>query len=305
VGLNISTTSAERKEQRAKSKGRRAPRHFFNLQFSIFRDFQFSIFNFQFSIFNFPFVIFHLPFALCRLLDAKISAHYTFTELVSGWGRFMTKSNANQDRPCAGVERMAEADLPTEFGLFRIIGFKSLATNEEFPVLVKGTLDAETPALVRIHSQCLTGDVFHSLKCDCGRQLDHAMALIQEEGRGVIIYQQQEGRGIGITNKIRAYELQDAGQDTVEANLSLGFEADLRQYECCVDILKQLGLRRIRLMSNNPDKIAAVQQAGIEIVERVSIEVEPHEKSLGYLKTKKEKLGHLLNNVGAEDKALI
>jgi len=217
----------------------------------------------------------------------------------------MTKSNGNQDKPCAGVERMAEADLPTEFGLFRIIGFKSLATNEEFPVLVRGTLDAETPALVRIHSQCLTGDVFHSLKCDCGRQLDHAMALIQEEGRGVIIYQQQEGRGIGITNKIRAYELQDAGQDTVEANLSLGFEADLRQYECCVDILKQLGLRRIRLMSNNPDKIAAVQQAGIEIVERVSIEVDPHEKSLGYLKTKKEKLGHLLDNVGAEDKAII
>lgn len=217
----------------------------------------------------------------------------------------MTKGDCNPDKPCAGVERLAEAILPTEFGLFRIIGFKSLATNEEFPVLVKGALDAETPALVRIHSQCLTGDVFHSLKCDCGRQLNHAMSLIQEDGRGVIIYQQQEGRGIGITNKIRAYELQDAGQDTVEANLSLGFEPDLRQYECCVDILKQLGLRRIRLMSNNPDKIAAVQQAGIEIVERVSIEVEPHEKSLGYMKTKKEKLGHLLDHVGAEDKALI
>jgi 3,4-dihydroxy 2-butanone 4-phosphate synthase/GTP cyclohydrolase II len=217
----------------------------------------------------------------------------------------MMKADVDSNNPCAGVERLAEANLPTEFGLFRIIAFKSLATNEEFPVLVKGTLDAETPALVRIHSQCLTGDVFHSLKCDCGRQLNHAMNLIQEEGRGVIIYQQQEGRGIGITNKIRAYELQDAGQDTVEANLSLGFEADLRQYECCVDILKQLGLRRIRLMSNNPDKIAAVQRAGIDIVERISIEVEPHEKSLGYMKTKKEKLGHLLNNVGAEDEALI
>jgi GTP cyclohydrolase II len=217
----------------------------------------------------------------------------------------MMKADVDSNNSCAGVERLAEANLPTEFGLFRIIAFKSLATNEEFPVLVKGTLDAETPALVRIHSQCLTGDVFHSLKCDCGRQLNHAMNLIQEEGRGVIIYQQQEGRGIGITNKIRAYELQDAGQDTVEANLSLGFEADLRQYECCIDILKQLGLRRIRLMSNNPDKIAAVQRAGIEIVERVSIEVEPHEKSLGYMKTKKEKLGHLLNNVGAEDEVLI
>ena len=215
----------------------------------------------------------------------------------------MTKSNGNSDTPCTGVERLAEADLPTEFGMFRIIAFKSLATNEEFPVLVKGDLDSETPTLVRIHSQCLTGDVFHSLKCDCGRQLDQAMSLIQEDGRGVIIYQQQEGRGIGITNKIRAYELQDAGQDTVEANLSLGFDADLRQYECCVDILKQLGLHRIRLMSNNPDKIAAVQHAGMEIVERVSIEVEPHEKSLGYMKTKKEKLGHLLDNLDADDNA--
>ncbi len=217
----------------------------------------------------------------------------------------MTNRSGNGTVRCAGVERLAEANLPTEFGLFRIIGFKSLATGEEFPVLVKGMLDETTPALVRIHSQCLTGDVFHSLKCDCGRQLDRAMKLIQEEALGVIIYQQQEGRGIGITNKIRAYELQDAGQDTVEANLSLGFEADLRQYECCADILKQLGLRRIRLMSNNPEKIAAVEQAGIEIVERVSIEVEPHEKSLGYMKTKKEKMGHLLLNVDQEDEAVI
>jgi 3,4-dihydroxy 2-butanone 4-phosphate synthase/GTP cyclohydrolase II len=128
------------------------------------------------------------------------------------------------------------------------------------------------------------------------------MKLIQEEGRGVIIYQQQEGRGIGITNKIRAYELQDAGQDTVEANLSLGFEADLRQYECCVDILKQLGVGRVRLMSNNPDKIDALQRAGFE-VERVPIEVEPDPSTLEYLKTKKDKLGHLLGNVGAKNKA--
>lgn len=208
----------------------------------------------------------------------------------------MNNSNGSSTKECAGVERLAEANLPTEFGLFRIVAFKSRLDGEEFPVLVKGELDSETPTLVRIHSQCLTGDVFHSLKCDCGRQLDHAMKLIQKEGRGVIVYQQQEGRGIGITNKIRAYELQDAGQDTVEANLSLGFEADLRQYECCVNILKQLGLRRVRLMSNNPDKLAALVEAGFE-VERVPIEVESDEKTADYLKTKKEKLGHMFGAV--------
>jgi GTP cyclohydrolase II len=197
---------------------------------------------------------------------------------------------------------MAEANLPTEFGLFRIIGFKGNLTGEEFPVLVKGELNPEKPSLVRIHSQCLTGDVFHSIKCDCGRQLDYAMRRIQEEGHGVIVYQQQEGRGIGITNKIRAYALQDAGQDTVEANLSLGFEADLRSYECCAEIIKQLGLRRVRLMSNNPDKIAALEKAGLEIVERVSIEVEPTENALNYMKTKKEKMGHLLEKVDRKTK---
>src|SRR2546423_1461427 len=211
--------------------------------------------------------------------------------------RSESTQNTNGEPPCTGVERIAEAKLPTEYGEFRIIGFKSLLSGEEFPVLVKGDLSADRPSPVRIHSQCLTGDVFHSLKCDCGRQLDYAMRLIQEQGHGVIVYQMQEGRGIGITNKIRAYALQDAGQDTVEANLSLGFEADLRSYECCAEILKQLGLRKIRLMSNNPDKIAALERAGLEIVERLKIEIEAHEVTRNYLKTKKEKMGHLLENL--------
>lgn len=235
-------------------------------------------------------------------LDLYLNAHYNLAVEGSESLFDMSKSNGHSDKSCTGVERIAEANLPTEFGLFRIVAFKSNPTGEEFPVLIKGALNADTPSLVRIHSQCLTGDVFHSLKCDCGRQLDHAMKMIQDEGHGVIIYQQQEGRGIGITNKIRAYALQDAGQDTVEANISLGFEADLRQYECCAEIIKQLGLRRIRLMSNNPDKIAAVEAAGIQIVERVSIEMEPQENSLHYMKTKKEKMGHLLEKVDAKTK---
>jgi 3,4-dihydroxy 2-butanone 4-phosphate synthase/GTP cyclohydrolase II len=201
------------------------------------------------------------------------------------------------ERPCHGVDRLAEAELPTEFGKFKIIGFRGRETGEDFVALVKGELSPDRASLVRIHSQCLTGDVFHSIKCDCGPQLHYALRKIEEEGHGVIIYQQQEGRGIGIINKIRAYALQDAGQDTVEANLSLGFEADLRSYECCAEIFKQLGLRKVRLMSNNPDKIAAVTAAGLEVVERVSIEVQTRDTFINYLKTKKEKMGHILEKM--------
>ncbi|MDW8167085.1 MAG: GTP cyclohydrolase II [Acidobacteriota bacterium] len=195
------------------------------------------------------------------------------------------------------MQKVAEARLPTEIGEFRVIGFQDMTTGREYVVLAKGDLSSDRPCLVRIHSQCLTGDVFHSIKCDCGRQLRRAMELIEQEGVGVLIYQQQEGRGIGLLNKIRAYELQDQGLDTVEANLRLGFAPDERSYEDCVAILRALGIRQVRLLSNNPHKIAALRKAGLCIVERVPLEVEPTEETITYLRAKKEKLGHLLSSV--------
>lgn len=192
------------------------------------------------------------------------------------------------------VERVAEARLPTEIGDFKIAGYRSLVSDEEYIVLYKGDLRPEIPTLVRIHSQCLTGDVFGSTKCDCGRQLHLAMEMIEEEGRGAIVYQQQEGRGIGILNKIRAYALQDNGADTVEANEQLGFAVDLREYRQCAEVLFNMGLCQVRVLSNNPLKIRALEEAGLEVVERVSIEVEPPESAAHYLRTKKEKMGHLL-----------
>ena len=197
--------------------------------------------------------------------------------------------------PKKTIERVAEARLPTEAGEFRIIGFRSLISTEEFVVLVKGELRSDKASLVRIHSQCMTGDVFGSIKCDCGRQLNAAMKLIEQEGQGAIVYQQQEGRGIGIINKIRAYALQDEGADTIEANERLGFEADLRRYEQCAEILLDLGLRAVRVMSDNPAKIRALRQAGLKVVERVQLEIEPNDLFAGYLKTKKEKMGHLVS----------
>lgn len=195
------------------------------------------------------------------------------------------------------VERVAEALLPTEFGEFRIIGYRSLNSNEEFVALVRGELRNDRPTLVRIHSQCLTGDVFGSTKCDCGQQLRTAMKMIEREGRGAIVYQQQEGRGIGILNKIRAYALQDDGADTIEANEKLGLAVDLRCYEQCAEILRDLGLTRVRLMSNNPDKLRALEEAGLNIVERVSLAIPPADAARRYLRTKKEKMGHMLELV--------
>ena len=206
------------------------------------------------------------------------------------------KLNTAQDRATDSVtvKLEAEANLPTEFGAFKIAGFRSLNSDEEFVALIKGKIDPEKPTLVRIHSQCLTGDVFHSLKCDCGPQLKRAMELVQTEGSGIIVYQQQEGRGIGIVNKIRAYALQDQGADTIEANVQLGFAIDAREYNQCAEVIKLLGARRVRLMSNNPDKVRALRNAGIEVVERVPLEVKSSPPAFRYLMTKKEQMGHLL-----------
>jgi GTP cyclohydrolase II len=209
--------------------------------------------------------------------------------------------------PSQHVRKLAEADFPTRWGQFRILGFEG-----HFPVggderrretavaLVMGDITSRPP-LVRIHSQCLTGDVFGSLRCDCRQQLEMALAMIAKAGAGVLVYEQQEGRGIGLMAKLQAYELQDNGLDTVEANERLGFKADMRFYSLAVEVLKALDLTHVRLLSNNPDKVAAVEQAGIEVTERVPCEVEPASAySEHYLKTKKEKMGHLL---GAKQKA--
>jgi 3,4-dihydroxy 2-butanone 4-phosphate synthase/GTP cyclohydrolase II len=205
-----------------------------------------------------------------------------------------TTATCAWQREGLSVQKVAVADLPTEWGEFKIAGYRSLNSDEEFVVLYKGEMVPEVPTLVRIHSQCLTGDVFESTKCDCGRQLHRTMQMIQEEGRGAIVYQQQEGRGIGILNKIRAYALQDEGADTVEANELLGLAVDSREYRQCAEILYDLGLCHVRVISNNPLKLRALEEAGLKIVERVSIQVDSSAPAARYLRTKKEKLGHLL-----------
>lgn len=191
--------------------------------------------------------------------------------------------------------RVAEADFPSRFGEFRIYGYEGHYPTgvEECVVLRTGDVTKSAP-LVRIHSQCLTGDVFHSLRCDCRAQLELAFEKIAEAGAGLIIYEQQEGRGIGIMNKLRAYELQDKGADTVEANEQLGFAADLRNYSLPGAILRDLGIQEVRLLSNNPKKIEALERAGVRVVERVNAQVEVLPTTEDYLRTKREKLGHLL-----------
>ena len=205
------------------------------------------------------------------------------------------------------VKKIAEANFPTRWGQFRIYGFEGApektngrapngqngSVKEEAVALVMGDIHASAP-LVRIHSQCLTGDVFHSMRCDCRQQLELARSMIGKAGAGILLYEQQEGRGIGLMAKLQAYELQDKGFDTVEANVELGYDNDYREYKLPAEMLRQLGVSQVRLISNNPDKVAALEKAGIKVVERVPAEVEAYEHSQNYLRTKKEKMGHLL-----------
>lgn len=214
------------------------------------------------------------------------------------------------------VKKIAEADFPTRWGAFRILGFEGvlagpssrdgrLATNnqgsevEDLVAVIMGDIHS-APPVVRIHSQCLTGDVFHSLRCDCRLQFELAMQRIVDEGTGILLYEQQEGRGIGLMAKLKAYELQDQGLDTVEANVELGFAPDCRAYELPALVLKLLGVPEVRLITNNPEKVDALESAGIKVVERISAEVEPHESFERYIRTKQEKMGHLSDS--AENK---
>jgi GTP cyclohydrolase II len=199
------------------------------------------------------------------------------------------------------IQPVASADFPTRWGKFRIYGFRAKSGSdgggeiEEAVALVMGDVTS-APPLVRVHSQCLTGDVFHSLRCDCRQQLEMALSMIRDLGAGILIYEQQEGRGIGLMAKLQAYELQDSGLDTVEANERLGFKADQRDFALPGEMLKALGVAKVRLLSNNPEKVEALQRAGVEVVERVPCEVTPSPHAEEYLKTKKEKLGHLLSS---------
>ena len=195
------------------------------------------------------------------------------------------------------VRKIAQAELPTRYGRFTIFGFQGRGKNEEAVALIRGNLNGKTAPLVRVHSQCLTGDVLTSLRCDCRSQLELSLKKIVQAPSGILLYLPQEGRGIGLMNKLRAYQLQDGGMDTVEANERLGFAADAREYDFSAQVLKKLGAKRIRLLSNNPEKVRQLEDAGIQVVERVPCQPRVSKISRAYLKTKKRKMGHLLEGM--------
>jgi 3,4-dihydroxy 2-butanone 4-phosphate synthase/GTP cyclohydrolase II len=243
---------------------------------------------------------------LCEILaeDGTMANAAELTAFASKWGlKIITVCDLIEYRRRNEklVRREAEAQLPTKYGEFRLIAYEGTVDGSESIALIRGEPWKEESALVRVHSQCLTGDVFNSLRCDCGDQLSSALCRIADEGAGVFLYIQQEGRGIGLVNKIRAYELQDRGRDTVEANEELGFPADLRDYGIGAQILADLGLHKIRLLTNNPRKIVGLKAYGLEVVERISIEVPPNKRNLRYLSTKRDKLGHLFEVLGEDD----
>ena len=224
---------------------------------------------------------------MARLPDLKRFAQRHHLKIIS-----VAQLIAYRQRHEKLVQRVAETIIPTLEGVWRAIAYRSTIDPDEHVALVMGDVEGDGPVLVRVHSQCVTGDVFHSMRCDCGEQLEKAMQLIADEGRGVVVYMRQEGRGIGFHNKLRAYALQDTGLDTVEANEALGFEADRRDYGIGMQILVDLGLRDIRLLTNNPQKRAGLEGFGLNLVERLPIIIEPNEYNVRYLKTKEEKLGH-------------
>jgi GTP cyclohydrolase II len=207
------------------------------------------------------------------------------------------KSRAHSRNGDATLQNVAQAELPTRNGRFTIYGFKGAGPQDEAVALVRGNINGKAAPLVRVHSQCLTGDVLASLRCDCRAQLELSLKKISRAPSGILLYLPQEGRGIGLMNKLRAYELQDGGMDTVEANQKLGFAADAREYDFSAQILKHLGAKKIRLLSNNPEKVRQLEEAGIEVVERVPCQPRVHKISQSYLRTKKKKMGHLLDRV--------